>query len=147
MRDSGGICSETLRAHLTVLLPCHHVFHRSCVEKVLRYARYIASSGRLAIDCIMCGAPATVSLLPMFHHDSDDRPLPRQVRAVRAEDGAGGEDVDGPVEPWHMFARRQDVRFGSAVVLALHQKTLPSLRTPLVFLIAGGETGFAYPGS
>ena len=79
----------------------------------------ITSSGRVAVGCMMCGAPAIVSLLPTFGYVSDDRPLPRHARAVRAEDGAGDEDDDGPLGTWHMFARLQSVRGGSAVMLAL----------------------------
>ena len=82
---------------LNVVLPCNHVVYHSCVEDILRHARYIASFGRVAVDCILCGAPAIVSLLPTFGFVSDNRPLPRHVRAVRAEDGAGGEDDDGLV--------------------------------------------------
>ena len=95
----------------------------------------------------MCGAPPTVSLLPTFHSVSDGGPLPRQVRAVRAKDGAGGEDVGRPLEPWHMFARRQDVSGGSAVVLALEEDVAQLAYPPFLFLIAGGQTGFAYSGS
>ena len=68
----------------------------------------------------MCGAPAIVSLLPGFGHVDERRPLPRQVRAVRGGDGFADEEY-GPLEPWHMFARRQNVRDGSAVLLALQQ--------------------------
>ena len=139
VRDGCDICSKMLRAHLTVVFLCHRVFHRSCVEDVLRYARYIASSGRVAIDCVMCGAPATVPLLPTFHHVShvsDDRPIPRQVRAVRAEDGAGGDDVDGPLDTWHMFARRQDVAHvrtrRSAVVLSLQEDVAQLAYPPFI---------------
>ena len=79
----------------------------------------------------MCGALAAISLLPTFHHASDDRPLPRPVRAVRAEDGACGDNVDGPLESWHMFARRQDVSGGSAVVLALQEDVVQLAYPPL----------------
>ena len=62
-------------------------------------------------------------LLPGFVHVDECRvqPLPRQVQAVRAGDGFADEDADGPLEPWHMFARRQQVRGGPAVVLALRE--------------------------
>ena len=117
-----GICRETLVPGLIAVLPCDHVFHHSCVEDVLRFARYRAALfWRVTVDCIMCGAPAIVSLLPGFGHVGECRPLPRQVRAVRAGDGFADEDTDGPLEPWHMFARRQNVRGGSAVLLALQE--------------------------
>ena len=59
----------------------------------------------------MRGSSVIVPLLPTFGYASDDRPLPRQLRAVGDEEDAGDEDDDGPLEPWHMFARRQDVRW------------------------------------
>ncbi|CAN0560755.1 unnamed protein product, partial [Laminaria digitata] len=51
----------------------------------------------------------------------ESRQLPRQLRAVRAEDGVNIGDDDGPLEPWHRFARRQDVRGGSAILMALQE--------------------------
>ena len=68
----------------------------------------------------MCGAPAIVSLLPGFGYVDGRRPVPRQVRAIRGGDGFVDEEY-GPLEPWHMFARRQNVRGGSAVLLALQE--------------------------
>ena len=68
----------------------------------------------------MCGDPAIVSLLPGFCNVKESRPLPRQVRAVRVEDGLHDNHV-GSLEPWHMFARRQDFRGGSTVLLALQE--------------------------
>ena len=116
-----GICCETLRAQLNAVLPCNHVFHHCCVEDVLRHARYNASSGRGTVDCMVCGSPAIVSLLPKFGYVSDDKPCPCQVQAVHAEGGAGNKDYGGPLEPWHMFAHRQDVRGGSAVMQPLQE--------------------------
>ena len=117
-----GISRETLVPVLIVALPCDHVFHHYCVDNVRRFARYRgALSARVTVDWRMCGAPAIVSLLPGFGHVDERRPLPRQVRAVRAGDGFADEDTDGPLEPWHMFARRQNVRGGSAVLLALQE--------------------------
>ena len=77
-----------------------------------------ASSDRAAVDCMMCGSPGIVSVLPAFCYVSDDRPLPLQVQAARVERGAGDEDDDGPLELRHMLARPQDVRGGSAGMLA-----------------------------
>ena len=121
MVPTRGICCDVLRAQLNAVLPCNHVFHHCCVEDVLRHARYIASSGRAAVDCMVCGSPAIVSLLPTFGYVSDDRPCPCQVQVVHAEGGAGNEDDGGSLEPWHMFAHRQDVRGGSAVMQALQE--------------------------
>ena len=64
----------------------------------------------------MCGAPAIG-----FGHVDERRPLPRQVRAVRAGDCFADEDANGRLVPWHMFARRQQVRDGSAVLLSLQE--------------------------
>ena len=46
---------------------------------------------------------------------------------MRAEDRLGDEDADGPLDPWQMFARRQTVGGGSAILLALQEDTLPDL--------------------
>ena len=116
-----GICCETLRAQLNAVLPCNRVFHHCCVGDVLRHARYITSSGRAAVDCMVCGLPAIVSLLPTFGYVGDDKSCLCQVQAVHAEGSAGNEDDGGPLEPWHMFARRQDVRGSSAVMKALQE--------------------------
>lgn len=116
-----GVCRDALSPQECIVLPCNHVFHHFCVEDVLRYARYLASSGCVTIDCMMCGTPAAVSLLPAFGNVDESRQLPRQLRAVRAEDGVNIGDDDGPLEPWHRFARRQDVRGGSAILLALQE--------------------------
>ena len=89
----------------------------------------------------MCGAPAIVSLLPGFGHVGECRPLPRQVRAVRAGDGFADEDADALLEPLHMFARRQHVLCGS-VLLAL-QEDGDNFLTPLSFLLAYGGPGCA----
>ena len=70
---------------------------------------------------MMCGDPAIVSLLPGFCNVVESRPLPRQVRAVRVEDSLHDDNDDGSLEPWHMFARRQDFRGGSTVLLALQE--------------------------
>ena len=42
-------------------------------------------------------------------------------QAVRVGDAFADGGADGPLEPWHMFARRQHLRGGLAVVLALRQ--------------------------
>eukprot|EP00904_Undaria_pinnatifida_P011895 jgi/Undpi1/7836/HiC_scaffold_23.g10309.m1 len=88
---------------------------------VLRQARYIALSGRPAVDCMERGSPAIVSLPPTFGYVSDDKPCHYQAQAVHAEGGAGNEDDGGPLEPWHIFVHRQDVRGGSAVMPALQE--------------------------
>ena len=62
-----------------------------------------------------------VCLLPGFAHVDECRPLPRQGQAVRVGDAFADGGADGPLEPWHMFARRQHLRGGLAVVLALRQ--------------------------
>ena len=116
-----GICCKTLRAQLNAVLPCNHVFHHCCVEDVLRHARIIASCGRAAIDCMVCGSPAIVSRVPTSGYVSDDKPCPCQVQAVHAEGGAGNEDDGGSMESWHMFAYPQDVRGVSAVMQALQE--------------------------
>ena len=81
----------------------------------------------------------------ILHHVDEDRPLPRQIRAVHTEDGAGNENDDGPMEPWHMFARRQGVHGGVAVILAL-QEELPGVLTLPSSLIARGGLGCAACG-
>ena len=116
-----GICYEALRAQLNATLPCNHIFHHCCVEDVLRHARYIASSGRDAVDCLVCYSPAIVSLLPTFGYVSDGKPCPCKVQAAHAEGGGGNEDDSVLSEQWHMFAHRQDVRCGSAVMQALQE--------------------------
>ena len=93
----------------------------------------------------MCGGPTAAAFPPRFGDVEDSKPLPRQVRAVRAADGLGDEDADGRLEPCHMFARRQFVRGGSAILLAL-QNDIARLRTPLSFLPAGGALGCATRG-
>ena len=126
-----GICGETLRSQLNDILPCNHVFHHSCVEDVLQYARYFAASGRAVVDCVMCGAPTLVSLLSTFVYLSDDRARPRPVPAAGAEHGAGDEDCDGSLKTWNIFAPRQDVRGGFTVLLALQKipVCVPCLRS------------------
>ena len=105
-----------------VVLPCDNVFHHYCVDNLLRFARYRAAlSGRVTVDWRMCGAPAIVSLLPGFGHVDERRSFPRQVRAVRTGDGFADEGTDGPLEPWHMCARRQNMRGDSAILLALQE--------------------------
>ena len=143
-----GICCETLVPGHIAVLPCDHVFHHSGVEDVLRFARYRAALfGCVTVDCMMmCGAPAIVSLLPGFGHVDECRPLPHQVRAVRAGDGFADEDADGPLEPWHMFARHQHMLGGSVVLLAL-QEGGENFRTPLSFLLAYGGPGCATYGT
>eukprot|EP00904_Undaria_pinnatifida_P002722 jgi/Undpi1/12450/HiC_scaffold_5.g02121.m1 len=117
-----GMTQEKFRltslAHLLVWV-CGYNSGEQLREDTYPGMQEITSSGRVAVGCMMCGAPAIVSLLPTFGYVSDDRPLPRHARAVRAEDGAGDEDDDGPLGTWHMFARLQSVRGGSAVMLAL----------------------------
>ena len=90
----------------------------------------------------MCGGLVAAALLPGFGDVEDSKPLPRQIRTVRAEDRLGDEDADGPWDPWHMFARRQTVGGGSTILLAL-QEDIARLRTPLSFLPAGGALGCA----
>ena len=70
---------------------------------------------------MMCGDPTIVSLLPGLCNVEESRPLPRQVRSVRVEDCLHDDNDDSPLEPWHMFARRQDFRGGSTVLLALQE--------------------------
>lgn len=69
---------------------------------------------------MMCGVPAIICPLQGFRNVDESR-LPRQVRVVRGEDGFRDEDADGLLEPCHMFARRQVVRGGSAVLLAVQE--------------------------
>ena len=145
VHDVGGICRESLSPQFIVVWPYSHVSHHSGVENVLRYARYSALSGRMTVDCRMCGGPAAEALLPGVGDIEDSKPLPRQIRTVRAEDRLGDEDADGPLDPWHMLARRQIVRGGSAILLAL-QEDIARLRTPLSCLPAGGALGCATRG-
>ena len=97
----------------------------------------------MTVDCMMCGGPAAAALLPGFGDVGDSKLLPRQIRTVvRAEYRLGNEDADGPLDQWHMFARRQIVGSGSAILVAL-QEDIARLRTPLSFLPAGGALGCA----
>ena len=70
---------------------------------------------------MVCGSPAIVYLLPTFGYVSDDKSCLCQVQAVHADGSAGNEDDGGPLKPWHMFAHRQDVHGGSAVMQALQE--------------------------
>ena len=67
----------------------------------------------------MCGGLAAADLLLGFGDVEKYKPLPRQIRTVRAEDRLGDEDADGPLGPWHMFTWRQTVDGGSTILLAL----------------------------
>ena len=94
---------------------------------------------------MVCGSPAIVSLLPTFTYVSDDKPCLCQVQAAHAEGGAGDENDGGPLELWHMFAHRQDMRGGSAVVQALQDDV-----ARLAYLASISHRGrgafFAYSG-
>ena len=63
-----------------------------------------------------------------------------QVQAVHAEGGAGNEDDGGPLEPWHMFAHRQDVR-GSSAVMQARQEDVARLAY-LAFIPHRGRGGW-----
>ena len=56
-------------------------------------------SAGMTVDCMICGGPATAALLPGFGDVEDSKPLPRQIRIVRAEGRLGDEDADGPLGP------------------------------------------------
>ena len=84
---------------------------------------YLTSLSVCLSVCVSVSVSVCVSvcLLPGFGHVDECRPLPRQVQAVRVGDDFADEDADGPLEPWHMFARHQHVHGGSAVVFALRE--------------------------
>ena len=100
---------------------------------------YLTSLSVCLSVCVSVSVSVCVSvcLLPGFGHVDECRPLPRQVQDVRPGDGFADEDADGPLEPWHMFARRQHVRDGSAVVLALWEN-VTRLSYP-AFILAHGR--------
>ena len=106
----------------------------------LRYRT--ALSGRVTVDWRMCGAPAIVSLLPGFGHVDERRPLPRQIRAVRA--GAGFAD-EMLMILWSDGTCSRAAKMCAVVrpFYLLCRKTLPGFRTLLSFLLTGGGPGCA----
>ena len=129
-------------------LPCIHVFHHCCDEDVLRHARHIASHGRAAVDCMVRGSPAIVSLWPTFCYVSNDKLCSCHVHAVHAAGGASNEDdgLGAYLESWHMFALRQDLSGSSAVMQALQEDLARLAYLAFHSSSRAGGAGFAYPG-
>ena len=96
---------------------------------------------RAALDGMVCGSPAIVSLQPTFGYVSGDKPLvkyrlcmPRAALATKMM-----------VVLWNRGTCSHTVKMCAVAppLCRLDKKTLPGLRTLPSFLIAGGGAGFA----
>ena len=124
-----GVCHTHLSSNRAVDLPCRHTFRRSSMDDIIRHGRYSTGYDEMpTTDCMFCGSAVVVPSLPGFARVLSHRPLPRQVRGVRVDDGLPYDEngpaisvEDGSLECWRTFPRQQQQRGGSVLLVAFRR--------------------------